>query len=587
MDEEVEKCGLCEAEMDVSALGPFQRVICPSCGGEMRVKRRFGHYELLERHAYGGMSIVFLARDLTLGREVAVKVLNDTYSGDEERALLFETEARQTAKVSHPNVVRVYSVGRAYGRFYIAMELVQGTSLEARLDQGERFSEREGLELGVQVVEGLQAAKSAGLLHRDIKPGNLLVDEQGTVKIVDFGLSLVTHGGLAKAKEVFGTPFYAPPESLEVKVEDLRSDMYALGASLYHVLSGVVPIETQSTATRVLLDAKRQVIPLRLRCPELDVTTASIVDRAMAYSAEERFPDYSSLHLALKDALARLEQRSPVTEERVRRRRGGKAWWIGGLLVLTAALGLLFLRSEESASAAELRKEPRLEKVDFDDGEKARAAGRLYLEGRESLSRGDLLESARVFEEVLRDRHALVKTSVWSGVEAVICQLLLGEPMKALELRKEVLERLDEAGEESIGPIKAALSDWHVGETLPLTELVSEDAEEALLEFTGALWNWAQGEFSTAIFFRHLSLQKFTERAEWVEIYQSWASRLGEDVSLLEDAEPDWQGEGNWAEVLSELEELKTQLQAAGCGLALVERWQDRALALLERRSAR
>jgi len=156
--EDVESCALCHEVMDVSAAAPFNRVICPSCEQEVRVKRQFGNYFLERRHAYGGMSVVFGARDLTLDREVAVKVLNDTYSGDEERAAKFETEAEQTARVSHPNVVRVYSVGRAHKRFYIAMELLEGTSLEERLEQGDILSEKEVLNIAVQVVEGLQAA---------------------------------------------------------------------------------------------------------------------------------------------------------------------------------------------------------------------------------------------------------------------------------------------------------------------------------------------------------------------------------------------------------------------------------------------
>lgn len=184
------QCPECHEVMDITAAAPYNRVVCPACGVQMRVKCDFGNYTLEKRHAVGGMSVVFLAKDEALDREVALKVLNDDYSGDEFRAGQFEKEAELTALISHPNVVRVYSVGRAHGRFFIAMEMVSGKSLESRVSPPSLLSEEELLKIAIQVVEGLQAAKSAGLLHRDIKPGNILVDGNGTAKIVDFGLSL-------------------------------------------------------------------------------------------------------------------------------------------------------------------------------------------------------------------------------------------------------------------------------------------------------------------------------------------------------------------------------------------------------------
>jgi len=233
---EIAVCSECNSEMKISGTSPYNRVICPTCEAEIRVKVDFGAYLLERRLAFGGMSVVYVARDQTLGREVALKVLNEEYSQNDVRTAQFEKEAELTALVSHPNVIRVYSVGRAFGRFYIAMELFEGKSLETLLEDKKPLPEKQVLEIGRQVVKGLRAAKDAGLIHRDVKPGNILVDEAGNVKIIDFGLSLVTQAGKATASEVFITPYYASPESLETNSEDFRSDVYALGATLYHAL---------------------------------------------------------------------------------------------------------------------------------------------------------------------------------------------------------------------------------------------------------------------------------------------------------------------------------------------------------------
>ena len=185
--------------MDVSHLAPFSNVECPVCRKHTRVKREFGPYTLLRRHAVGGMSVVFIAHDNTLDREVVVKILNEEYCSDERRIGAFEEEARITASFSHPHVVRVFTTGRAFGRFYIAMELVGGGHYEHHIRERGSIPEAELLPLAIQIADGLKAAQSAGLIHRDVKPGNILLDASGNAKIVDFGLALVTKGGKATA----------------------------------------------------------------------------------------------------------------------------------------------------------------------------------------------------------------------------------------------------------------------------------------------------------------------------------------------------------------------------------------------------
>jgi len=248
-DENIAQCTECGCVMDVSMMQPFTNVECPQCNTHNRVNVNIGNYILSQRQGVGGMSLVFRAEDHTLGREVAIKILNESYSMDAKRIEQFEKEAQITAAISHPHVVRVYTVGQAYQRFYIAMELVPGDSLEQKMINEGALPEKDILRWGREVCEGLSAANEAGLIHRDIKPGNILFDAEGHVKIVDFGLALVTQGGKAQAEEIWATPYYVPPETLDVLEEDFRSDIYALGASLFHALYAKPPFDTDSRST--------------------------------------------------------------------------------------------------------------------------------------------------------------------------------------------------------------------------------------------------------------------------------------------------------------------------------------------------
>ena len=184
-------CPECGQAMDVSQLPPYANAICPGCQALTRVKTRMGPYRITGKLGKGGMSVVYRAEDSVLGREVALKVLNDTYAGDALRSERFEREAQIMARVSHENLVQIYAVGRDQGLFYIAMELVEGSGLDALITAEERVPEDKVLRLTLDIVRGLDAAWNAGLMHRDIKPANVLQSPDGVAKIVDFGLSLL------------------------------------------------------------------------------------------------------------------------------------------------------------------------------------------------------------------------------------------------------------------------------------------------------------------------------------------------------------------------------------------------------------
>lgn len=211
--ENIVNCPACGQPMDVSLLPPYANAICPGCQALTRVKTRMGPYRITGKLGKGGMSVVFRAEDAVLGREVALKVLNDTYAGDALRCERFEREARIMARVSHENLVQLYAVGRDQGLFYIAMELVEGNGLDALIAAEERVPEDRVLRLTLDIVRGLDAAWNAGLMHRDIKPANVLLSPDGAAKIVDFGLSLL-HSESDMEREIWVTPYYAAPETL-------------------------------------------------------------------------------------------------------------------------------------------------------------------------------------------------------------------------------------------------------------------------------------------------------------------------------------------------------------------------------------
>ena len=167
-------CPSCGRVVSTAGLEPFSKLVCPGCGSQLRVERVFENYEVVEPLGTGGMGSVYKARDTRLNRFVALKLLRKEFAGDASFTAKLQEEARITASINHPHVVEVFSVGEDHGQFYVVMELVDGGSLDDKMEDEKRISELQTLEVGLQVAKGLQAALKAGLIHRDIKPGNIL-----------------------------------------------------------------------------------------------------------------------------------------------------------------------------------------------------------------------------------------------------------------------------------------------------------------------------------------------------------------------------------------------------------------------------
>jgi tRNA A-37 threonylcarbamoyl transferase component Bud32 len=335
-----QSCPSCGQRVHTGGLEPFARLDCPACGYQLRVERIFEKYVVVEPLGTGGMGSVYKARDPRLNRFVALKLLRKEFAGDAAFTARLQEEARITASIKHPHVVEVYSVGEDHGQFYVVMELVDAGSLDNRLVDEKRISELQTLEVGLQVAKGLQAALQAGLIHRDIKPGNILFADRNTAKIVDFGLALLAAQHAETEGEIWGTPYYIAPERLTNAKEDFRSDLYSLGATLFHAASGHPIFEHDTQSADELKKLKSNPPPLRKVAPDISDETAAVIDRMLRPNPADRQSSYEEL-------IAELESAEAAVLARAEERRGRWSWprrIVGslGMLLVLAAIGFGF-----------------------------------------------------------------------------------------------------------------------------------------------------------------------------------------------------------------------------------------------------
>jgi eukaryotic-like serine/threonine-protein kinase len=538
-------CHSCGAPMDVSAVAPFTNVECPKCAKHTRVKREFGPYTLVRRHAIGGMSMVFVAHDNTLDREVALKILSEEFSADERRITAFEEEARITASFSHPNVVRVLTTGHAFGRFYIAMELVPGGHFEHQIRERGKIPEIEMLPLAIEVAHGLKAAHAAGLIHRDVKPGNILLDAEGHAKLVDFGLALVTQGGKATATELWATPYYVPPETVEGYEEDFRSDIYAFGATLYHALAGKPSCGEESMATDILRAAKKKVLPLSAVEPTISTETCKIVERAMAYDPNLRFGSYDEMIGSLAVALSHLKSGrsefagTAAKRRALKKRRERNALIFGLAALVLMTLGFLgWLNRKKPAPAI-------VAPVTFDVvpppmvDDASAEIGRSYRTAREAVAARDFEKAAGKFTELFANSSVQEPTRSWAGVEAVLAAYLDGRPVDARKQARDTLSHIRSLPENPNrigGRMVAALQRLGEFTPLPVPEPGDKGGGASLVvsAMLAGLKNWEQGLLDTAAeCFKVVASANLPPNDKWAEIYQTFASDYLKDHALL------------------------------------------------------
>jgi len=304
-------CASCGRAVDLAKVKPLTTIDCPGCGARVAVPGQIGQYMVTRVMGAGAMGAVFAATDTVLGRRVAIKVMRPQQGADDKQAQLnFLREARALASVNHPNVVQVHTIGQHKGQTYIVMELVDGEhSLEADVTARRQLDEQRALEIGRDVAEGLATAYRMKLVHGDVKPGNILIATDNTAKVVDFGL-VQRSGQSDDDQPVWGTPYYVAPERIRGEPPNAATDIYSLGATLWHLLAGKPPFAGSSVKQVINARLKNPPPDLADERPDLSRNTVHIVMKMMAQDPAERYPDYDTIVDRLDKALKNHEAKT-------------------------------------------------------------------------------------------------------------------------------------------------------------------------------------------------------------------------------------------------------------------------------------
>src|SRR4249919_3431656 len=309
-----------------------------------------GRYRLEAKLGSGGMSTVYLARDETLDRPVAVKVMHREMSEQPDQLERFRQEARAVAKLSNPNVVSVIDAGEDGGHPYIGFEYVEGETLKQRIARIGALDPQEAIAYAIEVGRGLSVAHARNMVHRDIKPQNVLIDSEGRAKLTDFGISRqLEQDGMTATGRVLGTTDYVSPEQAMGRQVDPRSDVYSLGVVLYEMLLGQVPFQADSQVGVAMKHVNEELPDVQRRRPEVSAAVALVVERSAAKDPGERYQHVGEMIDDLSTALEVEAARAGSTTGEAtsvldavpppKRKLSGRARWSWGAIALLVLIG--------------------------------------------------------------------------------------------------------------------------------------------------------------------------------------------------------------------------------------------------------
>lgn len=525
-----ETCPACGTVIDTTSEDPLVRVTCPKCGEKVRVQRSFNNFELVETLGIGGMGTVYKARDTLLDRFVALKLLRKDLGDEIDYATRLQQEARVAASINHPNVIQVFSSGQDHGQFYLVMELVDQGSLDDLIEQKKNLPEEQVLEAGIQVAKGLRAAHAKGLIHRDVKPANILFSDEHMAKIGDFGLAGVAAEASEGRGEIWGTPYYVAPERLNNQPEDFRSDIYSLGATLFHALAGRAPIEGDTNSATQLRELKSHPVDVRAIAPNVSEETAKVFHRMIAPDPFDRFSSYDDLVAALENAYGIL-----TGQEALLSHRRSKLPWIIGAAVLGIALIAVAAwaymvwqrgRAERSAAAEQvelLRAQAPLE-------------GRM-IEARRELALVHFNKANEAFARISADSRGKQPVYDWARFQQGLSSLIAREYTQATQAFQDV----QNAGTTGFSKEDADLATYFVNtskmmtspKTIPADTPLNPANQEALSYFAYALKNISQKDAANAIpLLEKFEAAKPTGKYAWIADYKALAQKYLDDCRL-------------------------------------------------------
>ena len=272
-------------------------------------------YEIIKTIGEGGMAYVYLAEDTILERKVAIKVLRGDLSNDEKFIRRFKREALSVSNLSHPNIVEVYDVGEEDGNYYIVMEDIEGKTLKQLLQKRGALTLTEVIDIMSQLTDGLAHAHEAYIIHRDIKPQNIMIEDNGRIKITDFGIAMALNSTqLTQTNSVMGSVHYLPPEQANGKGSTVKSDIYSLGILMYELLTGSVPFKGDTAVEIALKHMKEKIPSVRKQNPTIPQSVENIILKATAKNPKNRYDSVREMYNDLQTALERDNEKRLVYE---------------------------------------------------------------------------------------------------------------------------------------------------------------------------------------------------------------------------------------------------------------------------------
>ena len=321
-------CPGCDAKTFIPGdMPPLAAEPCKKCGHAIMMPMQLRQFELRSKIASGGMGTVYRAWDTTLERLVAVKLMKKELVNEPTALESFYREARACARLNHTNIVHIYTFDEWEGERYLVMELADRGSLDARIEKLHALPELDVLDVGIKIASALDMALKYDLLHRDIKPGNILFNADHEPKLVDFGLARKTDAEQDSPDMVWGTPYYVAPEKIKREPETFLSDMYSLGATLYHAITGYVPFDAPTPDEVVIAQVQTPLRPPIEVVPEISQPANDALCRALAKNPGDRFLSYDEFRMALEAARSQLLVRQYQSSEQPQQPKRMTSWW--------------------------------------------------------------------------------------------------------------------------------------------------------------------------------------------------------------------------------------------------------------------